>query len=183
VLATRPASVTTALNLFSTDNVGSALGALAGDIFGGDFASIFGQASADLLGTSTASSNAGQTSAASSSRSTAASQRDDEEEVAEVDEAAFQNLKNYDENPQGILLPEDQRYAYDQEGSMYYMVTMRTSSGEYESFPLFKVDLTLGAMPEVTSQTFTHNFSPLIAGLDSVPEKLIGSEFDGTAGD
>ncbi|MEM7363002.1 MAG: hypothetical protein AAF525_03200 [Pseudomonadota bacterium] len=51
---------------------------------------------------------AGETSAAASSRSTAASQRDDEEEVAEVDEAAFQNLRNYDENPQGIRLPEDQ---------------------------------------------------------------------------
>ena len=182
-MATRPASVTTALNLFDTDNDGSGFGALAGAIFGGDFSSIFNQASADLLGTSTASSNAGPTAAASSSRSTAASQRDDEEEVAEVDEAAFQNLKNYDENPQGILLPEDQRYAYDQDGSMYYMVTMRTNSGNYESFPLFKVDLTLGSMPEVTSQTFANNFSPLIASRYSVSKNQVASELDGTAGD
>ncbi|MDZ7686810.1 MAG: hypothetical protein U5O39_19090 [Gammaproteobacteria bacterium] len=45
------------------------------------------------------------------------------------DEAAFQNLKNYDQNPQGILLPEDQRFAYDSDGNVYFMVTMTASMG------------------------------------------------------
>ena len=52
------------------------------------------------------------------------SQKDDEEDAAEVDELAFQNLKNYDENPQGILLPEDQQFAYDDEGNIYYISTI-----------------------------------------------------------
>jgi hypothetical protein len=167
VLATAPASVNSSLNLFT--DVGSGLGALAGDIFGGDFSSISSSITTSLSGTSNASSNAGQTSAASSSRSTAASQRDDEDEVAEVDAAAFQNLKNYDQNPQGILLPEDQQFAYDDEGSMYYMVTMRTEAGEYERFPLFKVDLTLNSTPEVAAKTFTQNFPPLWAGASIAP--------------
>ncbi|MDH5737104.1 MAG: hypothetical protein OEZ23_02285, partial [Gammaproteobacteria bacterium] len=52
-------------------------------------------------------------------RTTAAAQSD-EDEVAEVDEAAFQDLRNYDENPQGIRLPEDQYFALDDEGNIYY---------------------------------------------------------------
>ena len=90
-----------------------------------------------------ASASAGQTNAASSSRSTAAAQRDDEEAVDEVDEVAFQNLKNYDQNPQGILLPEDQSFAYDDKGNVYLIVTL---AGQHhktapESFTVFKVEL------------------------------------------
>jgi hypothetical protein len=84
VLTTAPSSVATSLDLFSEANIG---GLLSGDIFGGDSSAISAQISLNLSGTESASTNAGQTSA---------SQRDDEDEVAEVDEAAFQNLKNYD---------------------------------------------------------------------------------------
>ncbi|MFT7137809.1 MAG: hypothetical protein ACI9B8_000221, partial [Sulfitobacter sp.] len=153
VLATAPASVDAALNLF-TDASSGLGGLLAGDVFGSDFSAISIQISNDLAGTGNASTNAGQTSASSSSRSTAASQRDDEDEVAEVDEAAFQNLKNYDQNPQGILLPTDQQFAYDDEGNIYFLVTMRTESGQFESFPLFKVDLTLQPAQPLTVATF-----------------------------
>ncbi len=92
-----------------------------------------------------ASASAGQTNAASSSRSTAASQGDDEEEVAEVDEVAFQNLKNYDENPQGILLPEDQNFAYDDEGNIYLIVTLQGQihSAPPQAFTVFKVEMDL----------------------------------------
>ncbi|MBO6656344.1 MAG: hypothetical protein JJ934_05600, partial [Pseudomonadales bacterium] len=92
-----------------------------------------------------ASASAGQTNAASSSRSTAASQGDDEEEVAEVDEVAFQNLKNYDENPQGILLPEDQNFAYDDEGNIYLVVTLQgqINSAPPQAFTVFKVEMDL----------------------------------------
>ncbi len=99
--------------------------------------------SADLSGAANAQGSAGETTAASSSRSTAASQKGDEEDTAEVDELAFQNLKNYDENPQGILLPEDQQFAYDDEGNIYYIVTMQSKSGVRETFPLYRVDLDL----------------------------------------
>jgi hypothetical protein len=86
-----------------------------------------------------------ETAASSSSRSTAASQQDDDEEVTEVDEVAFQNLKNYDENPQGILLPEDQSFAYDDLGNIYFNVTMSKNGfyGKKESFTLYRVDLDL----------------------------------------
>jgi hypothetical protein len=92
-----------------------------------------------------ASASAGQTNAASSSRSTAASQEGEEEEVAEVDEVAFQNLKNYDENPQGILLPEDQSFAYDDDGNVYLIVTLggQLNSAPPEAFTLYKVKLDL----------------------------------------
>ena len=92
-----------------------------------------------------ASASAGQTKATSSSRSTAASQGDDEEEVAEVDELVFQNLKNFDENPQGILLPEDQNFAYDDEGNIYLIVTLQgqINSAPPQAFTVFKVEMDL----------------------------------------
>jgi hypothetical protein len=158
VLTTAPSSVASSLDLFSEANIG---GLLSGDIFGGDFSAISVQISQNLSGTESASTNAGQTSASSSSRSTAASQRDDEDEVAEVDEAAFQNLKNYDENPQGIMMPEDQQFAYDDQGNIYFMVTMQTTSGELKNFPLFKVDLALQPAAPVAVATFQENFPPL----------------------
>ncbi|MEX2487918.1 MAG: hypothetical protein WD356_00145, partial [Pseudomonadales bacterium] len=87
----------------------------------------------------------GQTDAAANSRSTEASQREDEEEVAEVDEAAFQDLRNYDENPQGIRLPPDQRFAYDHEGNIYFIVTLPASDQRVagDSFVLYRVNLDL----------------------------------------
>ena len=105
--------------------------------------SLDGQSSFDVAvnNSKQANASAGETGASSSSRSTAASQRDDDEEVAEVDEAAFQNLRNYDENPQGILLPEDQRFAVDADGSVYFMVTMTTPQGRSYMAPLYRVDL------------------------------------------
>jgi hypothetical protein len=90
----------------------------------------------NLLTSFNASASAGETTAASSSRSTAASQRDDEEEVDEVDEVAFQNLKNYDENPQGILLPADQTFAYDDEGNIYLVVSLAQQSSNLIPGPL-----------------------------------------------
>ena len=65
--------------------------------------------------------------------------------MAEVDEVAFQNLKNYDENPQGILLPEDQSFAYDDDGNVYLIVPMAglINSVPPESFTLYKVELNL----------------------------------------
>mgnify|MGYP001223090075 CR=1 FL=1 len=72
-------------------------------------------------------------------------QQDDEEEVAEVDEVAFQNLKNYDENPQGILLLEDQSFAYDDDGNIYFIVSLSHDGyyGQKETFSLYRVDLDL----------------------------------------
>jgi hypothetical protein len=90
---------------------------------------IFG---ATLAGATTAEADAGDTSFKSSSKSTAASQKKDEEEVTEVDETAFQNLTSYEENPQGIALPADQQFAYDEEGNIYYLVRYR-DSGESQS--------------------------------------------------
>ncbi|MCZ6503900.1 MAG: hypothetical protein O6945_15480, partial [Gammaproteobacteria bacterium] len=99
----------------------------------------------NLVGASNAEASAGETAASSSSRSTAASQQDDEEEVAEVDEVAFQSLKNYDENPQGILLPDDQRFTYDDRGNIYFIVTLSKDGyyGQKETFTLYRVDLDL----------------------------------------
>ncbi len=101
---------------------------------------------ANLSLSASATASAGETSASSSSRSTAASQRDDEEDVEEVDEVAFQNLRNYDENPQGIRLPEDQAYAVDDEGTMYFNVTVASDEvpGDVETFTLFALELDLG---------------------------------------
>ena len=70
----------------------------------------FGVSSQSLFLEQTAASldsnaSTGEASAAASPRTNVASQRDDEEEVAEVEEAAFQNLRNYDENPCRIRLP------------------------------------------------------------------------------
>ena len=98
---------------------------------------------ANLNSATTSVASAGETSASSSSRSTAASQRDDEEKVEEVDEVAFQNLKNYDENPQGIRLPDDQSFAYDDEGNIYFMVTLANpkAKGGYEQITLYRLEL------------------------------------------
>jgi hypothetical protein len=141
ILVNAPASASLASSIV-TDTSG--LGALAGSLFAADFADLTSSITQSLQGTDSASSNAGQTSASSSSRSTAASQQDDEDEVAEVDEAAFQNLKNYDENPQGILLPEDQQFAYDASGNLYFMMAVRSDSGLVQSVPFYKVDLSPG---------------------------------------
>ncbi|MCB1644659.1 MAG: hypothetical protein KDI36_04360 [Pseudomonadales bacterium] len=126
-LATLNSAVTTDFqSIFSTDT-GGALGGLqdstSTDI--ADLQSIISAAASAVSQLSTSSGVAGDTTAAASSRSTAASQRDDEEEVAEVDELAFQDLKNYDENPQGIRLPEDQVAAVDDQGNVWFMVTLR----------------------------------------------------------
>ena len=83
---------------------------------------------------------AGQTDAASASQSTAASQQDDEEEVAEVDELAFQNLKNYDENPQGIVLPADQSLAYDDDGNGFVDIIWQSTSTGAASY--YQMDAT-----------------------------------------
>jgi hypothetical protein len=93
-----------------------------------------------IAGVSITAGTAGETAAASNSRSTASLQQDDEDEVAEVDEVVFQDLKNYDENLTGILLPEDQRFAYDEEGNSYFMVTIR-SQGKVEHVPSYQVRL------------------------------------------
>jgi fibronectin-binding autotransporter adhesin len=129
------------LNLGSTIN---------GDIFNVDTQSLF---SIGIKGATIALASAGETGASSSSRATAASQRDEDEEVAEVDEAAFQDLRNYDENPQGILLPEDQRFAYDKDGNIYFMVTLKGADGHYYRAPLYKVQLglTYGPTPRLHS--------------------------------
>ncbi len=99
----------------------------------------------NLSGASNAEASAGETTASSNSRSTAASQQDDEEEVAEVDEVAFQNIKNFDENLQGILLPEDQSFAYDDDGNIYFIVSLSNDgySGQKETFTLYRIDLDL----------------------------------------
>ena len=101
--------------------------------------------STNLFASANATASAGQTNAASASRSTAASQTEDEEEVAEVDEVAFQNLKNFDENPQGILLPEHQYIAYDEEGNIYFNVTLggQIQKSQAETYTLYKVRLDL----------------------------------------
>ncbi|MFN3239203.1 MAG: hypothetical protein ACE37D_19400, partial [Pseudomonadales bacterium] len=148
ILVNAPAGAALASSIVSET---SGLGALAGSLFAADFADLTSSITASLQGTDSASSNAGQTSASSSSRSTAASQQDDEEEVAEVDEAAFQNLKNYDENPQGILLPEDQQFAYDASGNLYFMMAVRSDSGLTQSVPFYKVDLS----PDLSSLSAT----------------------------
>lgn len=166
ILATAPTSVSSSLTLFTDANSGIG-GLLAGDIFGGDFSAISAQIAQDFTGIGGGSTNAGQTTASSSSRSTAASQRDDEDEEDDVDEAAFQNLRNYDENPQGILLPADQQFAYDDQGNIYFMVAMQTTPGEVDTFPLFKVDLTLQPAAPVTVATFQENFPPFTSGSES----------------
>jgi len=160
VLVTAPAGAALVATQLTDISTGS-LGDLAGSLFSADLAGISSNITASLAGTDSASSNAGQTSAASSSRSTAASQQDDEDEVAEVDEAAFQNLKNYDENPQGILLPEDQQFAYDGSGNLYFMMAMRTDSGVVQSVPFYKVDLSPIPTPGYLAESFVQNFVPV----------------------
>ncbi len=154
ILVNAPTSATASID--SLVNPDSSFGALAGSLFG-DFSAIATGVTSALAGTDSASTNAGQTSASSSSRSTAASQQDDEDEVAEVDEAAFQNLKNYDENPQGILLPEDQQFAYDEQGNLYFMMAMRTETG-VKAVPYYKVDLSPVPSSALVAQSFDRNF-------------------------
>ncbi|MFT5208815.1 MAG: hypothetical protein ACI9CE_000530 [Flavobacterium sp.] len=134
-----------------------AIGVLAGDAFISQSLSII--ASLDIAVNATGS--AGQTSASSSSRSTAASQRDDDEETAEVDELVFIQLNNYEQTPNGILLPEDQQVAYDDEGNIYYMVSMRNDGGDYEKIPLYRVDLDLRSEASAVTQTFSNNYETL----------------------
>jgi hypothetical protein len=138
--------------------------------------------------TSVSAASAGETSAASSSRSTAASQQEDEEEVSEVDEVAFERtLKNYDDNPQGILLPEEQRFSYDENGNIYFSVTLRKNesdvhrdgqrdgqgNGETETFTLYRVNL------DLHSQTSEHVSSneeegSRVPGLEEASGKAFG---------
>ncbi|MBD3647978.1 MAG: hypothetical protein HUJ31_11140, partial [Pseudomonadales bacterium] len=120
-----------------------------------DFAAFIAGFESSLIGSTRATGRVGQTAAAASSRSTAAAQREEDEEVAEVDEAAFQNLKNYDENPQGIKLPPDQQFAYDDEGNIYYIVTLptyRETGPAYETFTLYRVDLDLKYKPDMIAE-------------------------------
>ncbi len=123
--------------------------------------------SSSLTTSVNASASAGQTSAASSSRSTAASQRDDDEEVDEVDEVAFQNLKNYDENTNGIRLPEDQVFAYDEEGNIYFIVTLagKTRPVSTEKVTLYQVRLGL----ESKQLTATAQYQNYTATVDNQP--------------
>lgn len=107
-------------NLLSPDvlSLGSSVDPLTFDTFASNYVG-------DLDASMNSTAQLGQTAAQSSTRTTAASSRSDEDEVASVDETAFQNLKNYDENPNGILLPEDQRYAYDTGGDVHLQTPMR----------------------------------------------------------
>jgi len=61
-----------------------------------------------IAGASMTAVTAGETEAAFSFRLAAALRQDDEVEVVEVDEVAFQGLKDYDESSQGVLPPQDQ---------------------------------------------------------------------------
>jgi len=61
-----------------------------------------------IAGASMTAVIAGELEAASNSWLGAALRQDDEAEVVEVDDVAFQDLKGYDENSQGILPPQDQ---------------------------------------------------------------------------
>jgi len=78
--------------------------------------------------------------------------------VAEVDEAAFQKLNNYDESPQSIMLSENQQSTCGNQGRIYFLVTMQTTSGEVKNFPLFKADL---ALPPAAPTTLKEN-SPVL---------------------
>jgi hypothetical protein len=126
------------------------------------------------------SSGAGETPVASNSRSTAAAQRDDEDELAEVNEVAFQDLKSYDENPQGMMLPEDQQFTYDPQGNIYFMVTLR---GDYpygtdKRVPLYRVNLSLDT-PPLVSAAFegTTDYSPSLVQFGAVQHNsLAGGE-------
>jgi len=112
-----------------------------------------------LSGSSSAIADAGETSVASSTRSTAASQRDDEEDTAEVDEAAFQELKNYDENPQGILLPEDQQFAYDDNGDIYFLVDFDTRLQYGNRFALYRISLDLADSTSTITSTLKRDLN------------------------
>lgn len=133
------------------------------------------QANLSVATTSTAS--AGETSASSSSRSTAASQRDDEEKVDEDDEIAFQNLKNYDENPQGICLPDDQTFAYDDEVNIYFIVTLANpkAKGGFERITLYSIELSADA-----GSREDREFSAAI-GRESMPSVLHSTNYQMTS--
>ncbi|MBV1878998.1 MAG: hypothetical protein KUG79_15265 [Pseudomonadales bacterium] len=168
VLTTAPSSIATtgdesflSVVLAGVDNqIGAALGP--------DSLSLEAQieASGNLVIAINTTGNAGQTAAASSSRSTAASQRDEDEDAAEIDEVAFQNLKNYDENPQGLLLPEDQQFAYDDEGNVYSMIMLRSDRGSYERFPLYKIDLELESTSEMAAVRFGNSLGPILSAVE-----------------
>jgi hypothetical protein len=136
---------------------------------------------ANLSVATTSTASAGETSASSSSRSTAASQRDDEEKVDEVDEVAFQNLKNYDENQQGIRLPDDQTFAYDDEGNIYFIVTLANpkAKGGFERITLYSLELIADAGSRVDDEfsvavgSEENAFSPSFYEL---PTKVVGGE-------
>jgi hypothetical protein len=122
---------------------------------------------------------AGETAAASNSRSTAALQQDDEDEVAEVDEVAFQDLKNYDENFQGILLPQDQQFAYDEDGNSYFMATMR-SQANVERVPSYKVPMSMtpqnatSCQAGPSSQAYYSNLYPTMVNLSQPSGNVAG---------
>jgi hypothetical protein len=138
----------------------------------------------DISNTSVSAASAGETSAAASSRSTAASQQEDEEEVSEVDEVAFEiTLKNYDDNPQGILLPEEQRFSYDESGNIYFNVTLRKNethgprvgqgNRDWETFTLYKVDLDLNSQTRESVRGNEEEGSGVLA-LGKDPERAFG---------
>ena len=82
----------------------------------------------------------------SASRSTAASQRDDEEEVADVDAAAFESLLPYDVCSEDcMLLPEDQQLAMDTNGRIYFQVRYQPNeryqaSGRSDNWLIYRLD-------------------------------------------
>jgi hypothetical protein len=132
-----------------------------------------------IAGVSITAGTAGETAAASNSRSTAALQQDDEDEVAEVDEVAFQDLKNYDENFQGILLPQDQRFAYDDDGNSYFMATMR-SQDNVERVPSYKVRMSMTRQDATScqagpsSQAYYSNLYPTMINLSQPSGNVAG---------
>jgi Repeats of unknown function (DUF5649) len=144
ILSTIPDTTLADLTLRTTSSIDTSTNLslnLGEPVFSVDFAAF----NANLSAASNAEASAGETAASSSSRSTAASQQDEDEEVAEVDELVFQKLNNYDETPQGILLPIDQNFAYDDQGNIYFIVTLSKEGyyGQKESFTLYRVDLDL----------------------------------------
>ncbi|MBL4679587.1 MAG: hypothetical protein JKY88_02540, partial [Pseudomonadales bacterium] len=172
-----PGLDTTFDGLFNADT--GAIRALAGSAFNSN--SIINNLNRSINSTG----SAGQTNASSSSRSTAASQRDDEEDTAEVDELVFVQLNNYEQTPIGILLPEDQQVAYDDEGNIYYMVTMTNSSGEKETFPLYRVDLDLHTEASVVVESYSNNYETIgfVSYLDSDFFGDAGLDVEGRSGD
>ncbi|MDA0977981.1 MAG: hypothetical protein O3B72_05445, partial [Proteobacteria bacterium] len=101
------------------------------------------------------------------------------EEVNEVDEVAFQNLRNYDENPQGIKLPEDQVFAYDDDGNVYLVVTLVEPGNprNIEAFTLYKVDLNPRRLHRSVEDSRTE--TQTVAGYGYLPEFLAMGSFSG----